>query len=187
MLIVDGDSYEETNLNRQIFALHSTLGMSKCETAEQRMRDINPELDIVHENRFFLPPDESFLNKFSPDIVVDAIDTVTAKIFLAEYCYKNDIPLVSCMGCGNRVDPLMLRVGTLEDTKGSGCAMSRIMRRELSKRNIASPTVVYSVEQPRHIPAAGNERKIPPATISFVPESAGCILASAAVKIILKE
>ncbi len=189
LVLVDGDVVDITNLNRQLVALRSTLGQPKAEVMAQRVRDINPACRVEAHNLFYLPPSDG-----QPscgigvidgcDFVADAIDTVTSKLGLAEECRDKGIPLISAMGCGNKLDPTRFRVADIADTRV--CPLCRVMRRELKKRNIPSLTVVYSEEPPRpswetaDIPAPG--RRATPGSLSFVPSAAGLILAGEIIR-----
>ena len=180
--IVDDDRVSLTNLNRQIFALHSTLGRYKAEAARERLLDINPHMTVtVH--RVFFGPDTADGFEFSVyDYVVDAIDTVSGKIELALRAREANVPIISSMGAGNKLDPTAFEVADIAGT--SVCPLARVMRRELKKRGIAHMKVVYSREQPMD-PGPGREqtgrRQIPGST-AFVPAVAGLILAGEVIR-----
>ena len=151
MILVDSDRVDCTNLNRQLLATTDTVGQSKCLSAKKRLLSINPELDIICHEQFFLPENAGFLWEEQPDLILDAIDTVTAKLYLAQECQERGIPLVTCLGTGNRLDPSQLRWGDISQTSGCGCPLARVMRRELKKRGVLQQTVIYSVELPANM------------------------------------
>ncbi|MDE7380127.1 MAG: tRNA threonylcarbamoyladenosine dehydratase, partial [Clostridia bacterium] len=144
--LIDGDKVNLTNINRQIIALHSTVGQYKTQAAAERVKAINPHICAVERTLFF---DKTTLNGFdfsSYDYVVDAIDSVTSKILLAVECRKTNTPLISCMGTGNKLNPMGFKVADIYST--SVCPLARVMRHELKKRGIEKLKVVYSEEQP---------------------------------------
>lgn len=155
LVLIDNDTVDITNLNRQLFATADMVGQSKCLAAKKRLLSINPDLNIICYERFFLPENSDFLFDEKPDLILDAIDTVTAKLFLAQTCKEKNIPLISCLGTGNRVDPSLLRWGDISETSGCGCPLARVMRRELKKRGVEKQTVIYSVEVPAKAICAG--------------------------------
>ena len=179
LILVDGDVVEETNLNRQLVALHSTLGRSKAEVAAQRVLDIAPGCRAEAHAMFYLPEQGQGLID-GCDYVADCIDMVSAKLALAEECRDKGIPLISAMGCGNRLDPTRFRVTDIYET--SGCPLCRVMRRELRRREIPALKVVYS-DAPARTPAVSpGEGRPSPGSLSFVPGAAGLILAGEIVR-----
>lgn len=187
MLLADYDRVDITNLNRQLIAVTSTVGHDKTEAAARRLRDINPELDLTLREGRLTPENLPEVLDWQPDYILDCIDNVTAKLALTVLCRERGIRLITCLGTGNRLDPSMLRVGNLPDTAGTGCPLSRIMRKELRRRGITDLTVVYSLEvpvEPAGVPAADNGRH-PPASMAFVPPAAGFLMASYAVRDLL--
>lgn len=184
MILIDNDIIDITNLNRQLFATADMVGQSKCLAAQKRLLSINPDLNIVCHKQFFLPENADFLFREQPDLILDAIDTVTAKLFLAKECMEKKIPLISCLGTGNRVDPSLLRWGDISDTAGCGCPLARVMRRELKKRGVEKQTVIYSVEQPAKAICEGGEEngRHSPASCAFVPPAAGYLMASVGIR-----
>ncbi len=191
--IIDSDTVDITNINRQLIALTSTVGMKKTELFRERIKDINPDCRVNVHDVFYLPEraEEFELNKF--DYVVDAIDTVTAKIDLALRCTDMGIPIISSMGTGNKTDPTALKVADIYST--SVCPLARVMRYELKKRGVASLKVVYSEEKPmapdeeavkRYRELNPDSKKTVPASTSFVPPVAGMIIASEVIKDILE-
>lgn len=179
LTLVDNDTVSESNINRQIFALTSTVGMMKTTAAKLRLTDINPEIKIMERNMFYLPEtaDEIDLTQF--DYVVDAIDTVTAKIYLAQKCDELNIPLISSMGTGNKLDPTQFEVTDIYKT--SVCPLARVMRTELKKRGVKKLKVVYSKEQPQNKVADSQNGRHSPGSCAFVPSVAGLIIASSVV------
>ena len=184
LILVDSDKFEKSNLNRQLFATRSSIGKWKTEVARDRIKEIDEETEVVCYNELFLPDNSSFLFENKIDFVVDAIDNITAKIFLIKSCKEKGIPIVSCFGTGSRVKPELLCLGKLSDTSGSGCAIAKIMRKELRKLGITDLDVVFSKEEaikPKlDIKELGEGRFIP--SSPFVPNSAGLILASFVVR-----
>ena len=173
--LVDGDTVAESNLNRQLVALHSTIGQSKAEVMKQRMLDINPDADIRAFTLFYDADSAGQIDLSQYDYVVDAIDSVTSKLLLIEQCHALNIPCISCMGAGNKLDPTQFEIADISKT--SVCPLARVMRRELKNRGILHHRVVYSKEPPVN---TSGERT--PASISFVPSAAGLVLAGAVIK-----
>lgn len=178
LTLVDHDVVSPSNLNRQLAALESTVGRSKAQVLSARLRDAAPDAEIVAVEAFYLPESPVPIPQ-DVSVVVDAIDTVSAKLHLAQTCYERGIPLISCMGMGNRLDPTLIRVGDIFET--SGCPLCRVMRQGLRKRNIPSLRCVYSLE-----PAIGTGGRLP-GSVSFVPPAAGLFLAAEAVRLIAGE
>lgn len=171
--IIDKDTVCESNLNRQIIALHSTIGQDKVDVLKQRIFDINPNA-LVHAHKcFFLPETRNQFDFSQYDYVVDAVDTVTAKIELVMACKEAGVPIISSMGAGNKLDPTAFEVADIYKT--SVCPLARVMRRELKKRDIKKLKVVYSKEEPV-------VRREIPASIAFVPSVAGLIIAGEVIK-----
>ena len=175
--LVDSDCVSVTNINRQLCALHSTVGKPKVEVVRERILDINPECSVTVIQKFYLPEnsDEFNLNKY--DYIADAIDTVSAKIDLAVKSQEFSIPMISCMGTGNKLDPTRFTVSDIFKT--SGCPLCRVMRTELRKRGIKKLCVVWSSEEPVK-PAKTDEesgKRQTPGSLPFVPGVAGLIMA----------
>lgn len=171
--IIDPDTVADSNINRQFIALHSTIGKNKAEVACARVKDINPDCKVRALPVFFCADVADEFDFASYDYVVDAIDTVSAKIELVLQCEKANTHLISSMGTGKKLDPSKFEVADIYKT--SVCPLARVMRSELRKRGIKKLKVVYSKEEPR-----GNERI--PSSISFVPPAAGLLIASVVVK-----
>lgn len=191
LLLVDGDVVSDTNRNRQLVALTSTVGRPKAEVMAERVRDINPACRVEARTLFYLPGEDGAPGPLLSglDYVADAVDTVTAKLSLAEECARRGVPLISAMGCGNKLDPTLFRVADIYETRV--CPLCRIMRRELKARNISSLKVVYSEEPPvtpeNLFPEGGGEtppegRRALPGSLSFVPSVAGLILAGEIIR-----
>ena len=192
--LYDDDTVAESNLNRQIAALRSTIGRPKGEVLAQRVRDINPDCQVEAIRMFYLPENADSVDLARYDYVVDAIDTVAAKLELAVRCTALGVPIISAMGTGNKLDPTAFVVTDISKTQG--CPLARVMRKELRKRGIQHLKVVYSTEEPRtpirpaqaEAPAGGDTRpgttarRDTPGSISFVPAAAGLVLASAVVR-----
>lgn len=182
--IIDNDTVSLTNLNRQILALHSTLGMFKTDALAARLLDINPGI-TVNTHRVFLTAENAGLFDFdSYDYIADTLDTVSAKIELALQADRAGVPIISAMGAGNKLDPTCFEVSDIYKT--SVCPLARVMRRELKKRGIKKLKVVYSKEEPVKPTVKSGETsaksKPIPASIAFVPSVAGLILAGEIIK-----
>ena len=176
--IVDNDTVSESNLNRQIIALKSTVGQNKVDIMANRARDINPDININPIQEFLLPDNinEVFSNIKKTDYIIDAIDAVSAKLALASYAKEHGIKIISSMGTGNKFDPLRLKIGDINET--SVCPLARVMRRELKKAGIERLTVVYSDEAPQKTDRT-------PGSMSYVPSTAGLFIAAYVVNDIL--
>lgn len=203
--LIDNDTVSVSNINRQIIALHSTIGMYKVDVAAARARDINPGIDVNVYRTFYLPETAEEFDFSKYDYVVDAIDTVTGKIMLVEQAYRAGTPIISSMGAGNKLDPTAFRVADIYET--SVCPLAKVMRRELKKRGIPGLKVVYSKEEAL-VPmvkdeqgnsvgetvsgdkSEGNEAlqtqnrrtKATPGSVAFVPSVVGLIIAGEVVK-----
>lgn len=179
---MDNDDISLTNINRQIHANINTIGKYKVDVMKERMLTINPEAKITTYREFYLPNIESNILDDSIDYIVDAIDTVTSKIELVVQADKLNIPIISSMGTGNKLNPTELEVTDIYKT--SVCPLAKVMRKELRKRGIEKLKVVYSKEEqikPLEVVEENNKRQVP-GSISFVPSVAGLIIASEVVK-----
>ncbi len=183
--LVDIDSVSLTNLNRQLCALHSTIGKNKTEVVAARIADINPGCSVTCVNGFYLPENAEDYHLDAYDYVIDAIDTVSAKLDIAERCFKGNIPLISCMGTGNKLDPSRFSVSDIFKT--SVCPLCKVMRTELRKRGVKKLSVVWSDEEPLKPSDSGEEtsKRSVPGSVSFVPGTAGLICASKVIKDLL--
>ena len=180
--VVDNDVVSVTNINRQLSALHSTVGKPKVEVIKERILDINPQCEVTALQLFYLPENAAEFRLEQYDYIADAIDTVSAKIDLAVKSQELSIPMISCMGTGNKLDPSRFTVSDIYKT--SGCHLCRVMRTELRKRGIKKLNVVWSDEIPVK-PAETDEntgKRQTPGSLPFVPGAAGLIMAG---KIIL--
>ena len=182
-ILVDKDEVDITNLNRQIIATRKTIGKPKVEVAKERILEINPEANVEIYQEFFMPETKGILDE-SIDYIVDAVDTVTAKIELVVRANKLNIPIISSMGTGNKLDPTKFEVADIYKT--SVCPLAKVMRKELKTRGIKKLKVVYSKEEPIKRQANNELRKQVPASISFVPSVAGLIIAGEVIKDILE-
>jgi tRNA A37 threonylcarbamoyladenosine dehydratase len=180
LTLIDNDTVSESNLNRQICALHSTIGQYKTEVLRERFTDINPDIIVETHNMFFEKDTEFDFSRF--DYVIDAIDTISSKIEIAVRCSDCGTPLISSMGAGNKLDPTEFEVADIYKT--SVCPLARVMRYELRKRGIKHLKTVYSREVPRKTfgEIKVNERKTAPGSTAFVPSVCGLIIASEVVK-----
>lgn len=177
--IVDNDIVCTSNLNRQIIATRSTIGRYKTEVMKQRIYDINPEAKVETRECFFLPENAGEFNFNDYDYIVDAVDTVTAKLALVTKANECGVPIISSMGAGNKLEASRFEVADIYKT--SVCPLAKVMRRELKKRGIKKLKVVYSKEQPIQPKAHTKERSVP-GSIAFVPSVAGLIIAGEVVK-----
>lgn len=181
LTLVDGDTVSESNINRQLIALGSTIGKHKTQVAAERIKDINPDCTIT-EKRIFYGEEENFPID-DCDYVVDAIDTVSSKLFLIKSCRDAGVKVISSMGTGNKLDPCLLRVGDIFETKG--CPLARVMRKKLREAHIDSLKVVYSTEENTLKQTENSNGRHAPGSVAFVPGCAGLILASQVIKDIL--
>ncbi len=179
--LFDKDVVSKSNINRQIIALTDTIGLYKTDVMKERIEKINPEANVT-SNKVFFMPDNSHMFDFSVySYVVDAVDTVTAKIEIIIRAKESGVPVISSMGTGNKLDPCKLEVADISET--SVCPLARVMRRELKRRGINSVKVVYSKEEP--LKPSDNEivnGKAVPGSIAFVPSAAGLIIAGEVIK-----
>ena len=177
--LIDKDDVSITNINRQIVALHSTVGRAKTEVMRERIADINPNCRVTEHKIFYLPENADDLDLSAYDFVVDAIDTVTAKLELAVRTRVLDVPFIACLGTGNKVDPSRLKISDVAKT--SVCPLARVMRRELKVRGINHLTVLWSDEEPIKSKITEDGRPVPAST-AFVPSAAGLMIASHVVR-----
>ena len=182
--LIDKDVVSPTNINRQIVALHSTVGRPKTSVMKERIADINPECKVSEYQIFYLPENADDFDLSAYNFVVDAIDTVTAKLELAVRTRNLGVPFVSCLGTGNKLDPEKLTIADISKT--SVCPLARVMRKELRARGINHMTVLYSTEEPIKSGIRENGKPVPAST-AFVPSAAGLILASYVVRKLIEE
>lgn len=181
--LIDSDCVCLSNINRQIIATRKTLGMLKVDAAAERCRDINPDIKVNTYPVFFLPENADDFDFSKYDYVVDAVDTVSAKIGIAQKAKELGVPAISSMGAGNKLHPELFEVADIYET--SVCPLARVMRRELKKRGINSLKVVYSKEPPAETNAPVENGKKIPGSVSFVPSAAGLIIAGEVIKDLL--
>lgn len=183
--LIDKDVVSESNINRQIIALHSTVGQLKTEVAAVRAKDINPEIVVHTHNVFYLPENAGDFDFTNYDYVVDAIDTVSGKIALIENAKRCNVAVISSMGAGNKLDPTAFEVADISKT--TVCPLARVMRRELKKRGIEHVKVVYSKEELIATSTIDEESgKAIPGSIAFVPSVVGLIIAGEVIKDLVK-
>lgn len=200
--LIDDDKVCLTNINRQIIATRKTVGKYKTEVMKERMLDINPDVEVVVHNCFFLPENADEFPFEQYDYVVDAVDTVTAKIALVMKCQEKNVPIISSMGAGNKLDASAFKVADIYKT--SMCPLAKVMRHELKKRGVKKLKVVYSEEKPTRpledmsiscrtncICPPGAERKCTerrdiPGSVAFVPSVAGLIIGGEVIKDLIK-
>ncbi len=182
--VFDYDTVSATNLNRQLLANLNTVGLKKTNAALIRAKEISPETNVVAHDMFYLPENSGSIDMSVYTCVIDAVDTVTAKLEIIENAQKSNTPVISCMGTGNKLDPTKLTVSNI--TKTQGCPLARVMRKELKKRGIEDLLVVWSTEHPCSAQDTGELKgnRPAPASAIFVPAAAGLTLAAQAVKII---
>ena len=185
--LIDHDTVSRSNLNRQLLATQSTIGQPKVDVAAARIRDIHPDCRVTVRPVFYLPETAADFDMTAYDYIVDAIDTVTAKLLLAQKAQEAGTPLITVMGTGNKLDPTAFTVTDIYKT--SGCHLARIMRKECRARGIRQLKVVYSTELPRRsgerqpaVDADGKRIRDIPGSISFVPGAAGLIAAGVVIR-----
>jgi tRNA A37 threonylcarbamoyladenosine dehydratase len=177
--LIDSDTVNESNINRQLIALHSTVGKNKVDVMRERILDINPNAQVITHNEFYLESNCDFIDFNDYDYIIDAIDTVSAKLHIICRAKQAGIPVISCMGTGNRLDPTKFSITDIFKTEG--CPLARVMRTELRKRGVKSLPVVFSQEQAkRHSSVLKDDRTI--GSISFVPSCAGLIAAGYVIR-----
>lgn len=193
LTLVDDDVVSESNLNRQLVALHSTIGKPKTQVAKERIADISPTCKVETVQMFYTPETADSLPFEGYDYIVDAIDTVSAKLEILQRATQAGVPVISCMGTGNKLHPEKLCVTTIEQTQG--CPLARVMRRECKQRGLKNIKVVYSTEpaishkgntmpQQSNQQRTGNPKKSTPGSVAFVPGCAGLMLAAEVVRAI---
>lgn len=176
--IIDKDTVDITNLNRQIIATRSTIGQLKTQIMKERIHDINPRISVKAFPIFFLPDTKNQFDFTQYDYVIDAVDTVTAKLTLIEESYHHHVPIISSMGAGNKLDPTQFKVADIFQT--SVDPLAKVIRHELRKRHINQLKVVYSTEKPQKIKTDKFEKIV--GSVSFVPSVAGLIMAGEVIK-----
>ena len=183
LFLCDGDVVSPTNINRQLVATTKTIGIPKVEVAKEHCLEVNPSVKVQTENIFFNSENASNIDFTQFDYVVDAIDTVSSKLLLIEKAKQANIPVISCMGAGNKLDPTRFEVADISKT--SVCPLAKVMRYELKKRGITKVKVVYSKEEPIRHGKTENGKPLP-GSVSFVPSVAGLIIAGEVIKDLIK-
>lgn len=193
--LIDNDIISESNINRQIIALYSTIGRHKTEVMKERIKDINPECEVTEYRCFFLPENQADLDFAKYNYIVDAVDTVTAKIELVLAAQRAKSPVISSMGTGNKLDPSRFRVADIYQT--SVCPLAKVMRKELKKKGVEKLKTVFSDEEPKKYAESGlcinlmsdnSEKTLKrsiPGSLAYVPSVAGLMMASEVIKDIL--
>ena len=185
LILVDNDKVTLTNINRQSIAYHSTIGQYKTKLMKDRIWDISSEIEVITHEKFILPENLHEIFDRKVDYIIDAIDTVTAKLALVEYAKQPDIPIISCMGTGNKLHPELFEITDISKT--SVCPLCKVMRKELKERGIKHLKVLYSKEKP--VDTSGKstgenmgKRRALPGSISFVPPVAGLLIAGEVIR-----
>lgn len=188
--LVDHDCISLTNLNRQLFATHDTIGMDKCEAAKQRVLSIDPSIAVTARKTFYMPDTAGQFDFSGYDYVVDAVDTVTAKLALIAAAKAAGVPIISSMGTGNKLDPTKFQIADISKT--TVCPLARIMRKECAKRGLKHVKVLFSTEDPI-APQCDSTEEMPegrralPGSVAFVPSVAGLIIAGEVIQDIIKK
>ena len=182
-VLIDKDQVSLSNINRQLIATHETIGKLKVDVAKERILSINPEAKVETFAEFFMPGNTDILNN-SITYIVDAIDTVTAKIELVMQAQKLGVPIISSMGTGNKLNPCLFEITDIYKTQV--CPLAKVMRKELKQRGVKHLKVLYSKEEPKKSGIIGENGKAIPGSISFVPSVAGLIIAGEVIKDLLK-
>ncbi|MBQ8798316.1 MAG: tRNA threonylcarbamoyladenosine dehydratase [Lachnospiraceae bacterium] len=180
LTLVDKDTVSVSNINRQIIATYDTVGQKKTDAMAKRLQSVNPEITVFGRDCFYLPDTADEFDFTEYDYVVDAVDTVTAKLELVKRAREAGVPIISCMGTGNKLDPGQFEITDISKT--SVCPLAKVMRRELRKRGITHLKVLYSKEEP-----IKHEAGAVPGSISFVPPVAGLMIAGEVIKDLLRE
>lgn len=185
LILVDNDTVSVTNINRQSIAYHSTVGKYKTKVMEERIRDISLETNVITYETFVLPENLAEIFEDKVDYIIDAIDTVTAKLALAVYAKAHEIPIISCMGTGNKLHPELFKITDIAKT--SVCPLCKVMRKELKARGIYHLKVLYSEEKPidtsdKDTGEDKGVRRALPGSISFVPPVAGLLIAGEVIR-----
>ena len=185
-ILTDNDTVSVSNINRQIIALHSTVGRMKTQVMQERILDINPGAVVELHNNFYLPEKHDDYDFAAYDYIVDCVDTVAAKLDIIMQAEAAGAPVISSMGTGNKMDPARFEIADIYQT--SVCPLARVMRYELKKRGVQKLKVVYSKETPLKVsaPLEDNARRCIPGSIAFVPAAAGLVLASEVVRDLVK-
>ncbi len=188
LILIDGDTVAKSNINRQIIALHSTVGMPKAEVMKSRIADINPAAEVIAKNIFYTPQNGDEVDFLGLSYVVDAIDTVTSKLYIIEKAKRLEIPVISSMGTGNKLDASSFKISDISKTEV--CPLARVMRKELKSRGITSLKVLWSDEKPitpLPLEQECDKRRQTPGSVSFVPSVAGLLIAGEVIRDLTKK
>ena len=185
LTLIDDDVVSTSNLNRQLIALHSTIGQFKTEVMAARIADINPECQVTVFSRRYLPEDRELFFETAPDYIADCIDSVACKTDLIATSISRQIPIISAMGTGNKLDPSQFVITDLSKT--SGCPLARVMRRELKQRGIVHHTVLYSLEAPTKPLFQPDPNTVVPGSVSWVPSCAGLMMAGHIIRALIEK
>lgn len=185
LILVDNDKVSVTNINRQSIAYHSTVGEYKTKLMKDRIHDISPTIDVYTYETFVLPENLHEIFEHKVDYIIDAIDTVTAKLALVQYAKEKNVPIISCMGTGNKLHPELFKITDISKT--SVCPLCKVMRKELKNRGIKHLKVLYSEEKPIDVSQKSTEeekgmRRSLPGSIAFVPPVAGLMIAGEVIR-----
>ncbi len=187
--VIDNDVYSKSNLNRQLYATKSTIGKLKTEVCGSRAKEIDESIVVNSINRFVLPGEIDDIDFSKFDYVIDAIDTISAKLEIIKKCKERGVKIISSMGTGNKLDATLFKVADIKETKV--CPLSKVMRKLLKENNIDSLKVVYSEEQPIKVEGLENVEKkgerVAPGSISYVPAVAGLIISGEVIKDLIKD
>ena len=183
--IFDFDTVDITNLNRQIISTRDVVGKPKTEVAAQRAKSINPDINLTVHNVFIEKDNLQLIKDEKPDYVIDAIDSVKAKLDLIEFCHKENIPVISSMGTGNRLNVIGFVIDKVEKTAGNGCGLSKVMRQELRKRGITGHTALYFTRPPESKAVNSANGRNAPGSCPFAPNIAGLAVAQYVVSKLL--
>lgn len=187
LLLIDHDTVSDSNRNRQLIATLDTVGRAKADAWRERVLSINPLAQVEISRHFVKEGEDGGLFDFGPDFVIDAIDTVSAKLWLMAACNERDIPFLSCMGTGNRLSCEGFAIGPIQDTAGSGCPLARVLRREVKKRSIGPVTVLYNRLAPLPAQTEAAFGRHAPGSISYVPPVAGFMAAGYGIQVLMGE
>ncbi len=185
--VVDNDTVDISNINRQLYALTSTIGRNKSDVSAERIRDINPDANVISKTMFYSAECREELFSSHIDYIIDAIDSVTSKLDLIETAISRNIPIISALGTGNKIDASKLTISDISKT--SVCPLARVIRRELRNRGITHHEVLYSTEEPispLNLESPSDGRRSVPASISWVPSCAGLLMAGHVIQKLIK-
>ncbi|MEG3029738.1 MAG: ThiF family adenylyltransferase [Oscillospiraceae bacterium] len=177
IVIFDFDSVDITNLNRQLISTFENVGTPKTQAALARAKAINPNINITANNIFMDKDNLHLIKQAAPHYVIDAIDSVRAKLDLIEFCHSENLPIISSMGTGNRLDCTGFVIGTVEETAGNGCGLSRVLRSELKKRGIKGHTALFNTKPPQSRAVHSENGRNAPGSCPFAPNIAGLMIA----------